>query len=51
MTSDYSFKSELKHTCLKEVFENTKKGSRNYKAILMNAVNTKNKPAETIDTK
>ena len=51
MTSDYSFKSEQKYTSLKEVFDNTKKGSRNYKAIIMNAVNTKNQPAETINTK
>ena len=51
MTSNYSFKSEQKYTSLKEVFDNTKKGSRNYKAILMNAVNTKNQPAETINSK
>ena len=51
MTTDYSFKSEHKYTSLKEVFDNTKKGSRNYKVILMNAVNPKNQPAETINTK
>ena len=51
MTSDFSFKSEQKYTSLKEVFDNTKKGSRNYKAILMSAVNAKNQPAETINSK
>ena len=51
MTSDFSFKSEQKYTSLKEVFDNTKKGSRYYKAILMSAVNTKNQPAETINSK
>ena len=30
MTSDFSFNSEQKYTSLKEVFDNTKKGSRNY---------------------
>ena len=51
MTTEYTFKSEHKHTSLKEVFDNTKKGSRNYKKILMNAVNPKNQPADTINTK
>ena len=51
MTNDYSFKSEQKYSSLKEVFDNTKKGSRNYKAIIMKAVNTKNQPADTINTK
>ena len=51
MTNDYSFKSEQKYSSLKEGFNNTKKGSRNYKAIVMNATNTKNQPAETINTK
>ena len=51
MTSDYSFKSKQKHTCLKEVFDNTKKGSRNYKKILMKNENLRNTPAETINTK
>ncbi len=51
MTSDYSFKSEQKHTSLQEVFDNTKKGSRNYKKILMKNNNPGNKPAETMNTK
>ena len=51
MTTDYTFKSEHKHTSLKEVFDNTKKGSRNYKKILNNVVNPKNHPANTINTK
>ena len=35
MTTDYSFKSNTKHTSLKEVFNNTKKGKKNYKAIIL----------------
>ena len=49
MTNDYSFKSSLKHTSLKKVFYNTKKGSKNYKAIIQEAKKSKNKPAETIN--
>ena len=47
MTTDYSIKSNIKHTSLKEVFNNTKKGSKNYKAIIQQAKKSKNKPAET----
>ena len=46
--TDYSFKSSMKHTSLKEVFNNTKKGSRNNKAIIEEAKKSKNKPAGTI---
>ena len=49
MTTDYSFKSDTKHTSLKEVLNNTKKGSKNYKAIILQARKSKNKPAETIN--
>ena len=49
IVSDYSFKRELKHTNLKEVFDNTKRGSRNYKAILQDAKKSKNNPVETIN--
>ena len=49
MTTDYSFKSDTKHTSLKEVFNSTKKGSKNYKAIILQARKSKNKPAETIN--
>ena len=40
----YSFKHKLKHTNLKELFEQTKKGSRNYKNILNAGKNAKIQP-------
>ena len=43
------FKSNIKYTSYKEVFNNTKNGSKNYKAIIQQAKKSKNKPAETIN--
>ena len=45
-----SFKSKLKHTSIKDVFNATKKGSRNYKKILQSNMKVKNAPADTICT-
>jgi hypothetical protein len=45
-----NFKSELKHTSINDVFNATKKGSRNYKKILLSNQTVKNAPAETICT-
>ena len=45
-----SFKSKLKHTSIKDVFKNTRKGSKNYKKILQSTVKAKNTPADTICT-
>ena len=45
-----SFKSDLKMTSIKEVFNATKKGSRNYKTKLKINLNLKNKPEESINT-
>ena len=47
-TGNLSFKSELKHTSIKDVFNATKKGSTSYKTILLSNVTVKNVPAETI---
>ena len=49
-TGNLSFKSKLKHTSIKDVFNTTKKGSRNYKKILQKNVKAKNAPADTICT-
>ena len=45
-TGNLSFKIKLKHTSIKDVFNTTKKGSRNYKKN----VKVKNAPADTICT-
>ena len=45
-----SFKSKLKHTSIKDIFKNTRKGSKNYKKILQSTVKAKNNPADTICT-
>ena len=47
-TENISFKSDLKMTSIKDVFNATKKGSRNYKKILQSNLSIKNKPGETI---
>jgi hypothetical protein len=49
-TENLSFKSDLKMTSIKDVFNATKKGSRNYKKILQSNQATKNQPGETICT-
>jgi hypothetical protein len=50
LQKNLSFKSELKHTSIKDVFNATKKGSRNYKKILMSNLMVRNVPGETICT-
>jgi hypothetical protein len=43
-TGNISFKSELKHTRIKDVFNATKKGSKIYKKILMSKLTVRNVP-------
>ena len=46
-TENLSFQSNLKMTSIKNVFNATKKGSRNYKKILQSNLNKKNQPSRT----
>ena len=45
-----TFKSEIKMPSIKEVFNATQKGSKNYKKILQSNSTVKNKPRATINT-
>jgi hypothetical protein len=46
-TENLSSMSELKHTSIKDVFNATKRGSKNYKKILLSKLTVRNIPGET----